>query len=278
MNKIILKKQIAPGIKLMEVEAPLISKSYKPGQFVILRVHEKGERIPLTIVEANKEIGSITIIFQEVGKTTRMLGKLKEGDEILDLVGPLGNPSKIKLYGHVAIVGGGVAIAVAYPIAKALKAIGNRLTSIIGARNKELLILEDEMKEISDELYVATDNGSKGYRGFVSDVLKEILNKKATFDMVFTAGPAIMMKVVADITRSYGIKTIASLNPIMMDGTGMCGVCRVVVGNEIKLACIDGPEFDAHLVDFDLLINRQKMYLKEEKLSLRLYEEGSMIE
>lgn len=274
MNKIMLNKQIAPNIKLMKLEAPLVAKNYKPGQFIIIRVHEKGERIPLTIVEANKKTGIITIIFQEVGKTTKMLGSLKEGDEVLDLVGPLGNPSNIKLYGHVIVIGGGVATAVAYPIAKALKAYGNKLTSIIGARNKELLILEDEMKKISDKLYIATDDGSKGYKGFVSDLLKELLNKKVAMDLVFAAGPAIMMKAIADITRPYGIKTIVSLNPIMMDGTGMCGVCRVLVNNEIKLACIDGPEFDAHQVDFDTLIKRQKMYLKEERLSLKIYEEG----
>jgi len=274
MNKIMLNKQIAPNIKLMKLEAPLVAKNYKPGQFIIIRVHEKGERIPLTIVEANKKTGIITIIFQEVGKTTRMLGSLKEGDEVLDLVGPLGNPSNIKLYGHVIVIGGGVATAVAYPIAKALKAYGNKLTSIIGARNKELLILEDEMKKISDKLYIATDDGSKGYKGFVSDLLKELLNKKVAMDLVFAAGPAIMMKAIADITRPYRIKTIVSLNPIMMDGTGMCGVCRVLVNNEIKLTCIDGPEFDAHQVDFDTLIKRQKMYLKEERLSLKIYEEG----
>ncbi|MEM2897139.1 MAG: sulfide/dihydroorotate dehydrogenase-like FAD/NAD-binding protein [Candidatus Bathyarchaeia archaeon] len=273
MNKIILKKQLAPGIKLMELEAPLIAKRYKPGQFVIIRVHERGERIPLTIVEANEELGSITIIFQEVGKTTKMLGELKEDEEILDLIGPLGKPSDIKLYGHAVAIGGGVATAVAYPVAKALKSIGNRLTSIVGARNKELLILENEMKKISDEFYVSTDDGSKGYHGFTSDVLRELINKKVAMDMVFASGPAMMMKTIADITRPYGIKTIVSLNPIMMDGTGMCGVCRVLVGNETKFTCTDGPEFDAHLVDFDLLINRQKMYLKEEELSLRLYEE-----
>ncbi|MEM3506038.1 MAG: sulfide/dihydroorotate dehydrogenase-like FAD/NAD-binding protein [Candidatus Bathyarchaeia archaeon] len=274
MNEIIFKKQIAYGIKLMKLKVPFIAKSYKPGQFIIVRVHEKGERIPLTIVEAEKESETITIIFQEVGKTTKMLGELEEGDKILDVVGPLGKPSEIKLYGNVAVVGGGVATAVVYPVAKALKDIGNKIISITGARNKELLILENEMKEISDEYYISTDDGSKGYRGFVSDVLKELLYKKAKIDMVFTAGPVIMMKAIADITRPYGIKTIASLNPIMIDGTGMCGVCRVLVNNEIKFACVDGPEFDAHLVDFDLLIKRQSMYLKEEEISLKHYKRG----
>jgi ferredoxin--NADP+ reductase len=261
-NEIVVKKELAPSIKLMVVYTPLVARKFKPGQFVIVRVCEEGERIPLTIADADND--NITIVFQEVGKTTKMLGRLNVGDRILNLLGPLGRPTHIENYGHVCCVGGGVGVAALYPIAKALKEAGNRVTSIIGARTKDLIIFEDEMRRVSDELYITTDDGSKGERGFVTDVLKRLLEKNI-FDRVFAIGPAIMMKVVSDVTKTKNIKTIVSLNPIMIDGTGMCGGCRVIVGGETKFACVDGPDFDGHLVDFNHLLLRLKMYEKQEK-------------
>lgn len=261
-NEIVVKKELAPSIKLMVVYTPLVARKFKPGQFVIVRVCEEGERIPLTIADADND--NITLVFQEVGKTTKMLGRLNVGDRILNLLGPLGRPTHIENYGHVCCVGGGVGVAALYPIAKALKEIGNRVTSIIGARTKDLIIFEDEMRRVSDELYITTDDGSKGERGFVTDVLKRLLEKNI-FDRVFAIGPAIMMKVVSDVTKTKNIKTIVSLNPIMIDGTGMCGGCRVIVGGETKFACVDGPGFDGHLVDFNHLLLRLKMYEKQEK-------------
>jgi ferredoxin--NADP+ reductase len=256
----------------MEIEAPLVAKKQNPGQFVVLRVHENGERIPLTITESDPRKGTITLIFQEVGKTTKQLGQLSSGDYIADLVGPLGTPAEIKHYGTVVVVGGGAATAVAYPEARELKKAGNRIITIIGARNKDLIILEEQMRACSDELYITTDDGSKGHHGVVTDVLKQLMEKNVKIDLVVAIGPAIMMKVVAEVTRPYRIKTIASLNPIMVDATGMCGVCRVTVGGETKFACVDGPEFDAHLVDFDLLMARQRMYLEKEKIALEKWE------
>jgi len=270
--RILRKKELAQGIKSLDLHAPLIAKKNEPGQFVVLRLDDKGERIPLTISKSNPDEGTITVVFQEVGKTTRQLGMLQEGDEILDLVGPLGKPSEIERFGTVVIVGGGVGTAEAYPEAYALKKAGNKIITIIGARSKDLLILEKEMEEVSDETYVATDDGSKGHQGFVTDILIRLIEARVKIDRVVAVGPTAMMKRVADITRSHQIKTIVSLNPIMLDATGMCGVCRVVVGGETKLACSDGPAFDAHLVDFDLLAARQRIYLEEEKLSLQRVE------
>ena len=261
-NGIVAKKELAPSIKLMVVYNPLVARKFKPGQFVIVRVCEEGERIPLTIADADDE--SITIVFQEVGKTTKMLGQLNVGDRILNLLGPLGRPTHIENYGHVCCIGGGVGVAALYPVAKALKEAGNRVTSIIGARTRDLIIFEDEMRRVSDELYITTDDGSKGEKGFVTDVLKRLLEKNI-FDRVFAVGPAIMMKVVSDVTKTKNVKTIVSLNPIMIDGTGMCGGCRVIVGGEPKFACVDGPDFEGHLVDFNHLLSRLKMYEKQEK-------------
>jgi ferredoxin--NADP+ reductase len=272
MYKILSKKNLASNIKMFEIEAPLIAKKCKPGQFIILKIHEKGERIPLTITDYSIEKKKISIIFQEVGKTTKLLGTLNEGEEIPTLVGPLGNPLEIENYGHIIGIGGGVGIAVLYPEIRALKDAGNKITSIIGARNSELLILEKEIKEFSDELHITTDDGSKGIHGFVTDVLKNILKEKKNIDLIITIGPTIMMKAVAEITKPFGIKTLASLNAIMMDGTGMCGVCRVSVGGKTKFTCVDGPEFDAHLVDFEGFMLRQRMYLDEEIKSLKIYE------
>jgi ferredoxin--NADP+ reductase len=272
MYKVLKKVELAPKIKLVEVNAPEVAMKAKPGQFVIIRIDEKGERFPLTLAEWEPKKGTITLIFLEVGVSTRKLGALKIGDEILNVVGPLGNPSDIKHYGSVAVVCGGVGTAAAYPIAKALKEAGNHVVSIIGARTEELLILEDEMRNISDELYISTDDGSRGHKGFVSDVLKMLIEKGYRFDIVYAIGPPLMMKATADVTRSHSVKTIVSLNPIMIDGMGMCGGCRVTVGGETKFACLDGPEFDGHLVNFDELIQRLRVYLSEEKQAAELYE------
>lgn len=267
MYEIVREEFLAPSVKLLVVHAPLVARKCRPGQFVILRVCEEGERIPLTIVDSDGE--NITLVFQRVGRTTAALGELGVGGRILNLAGPLGNPSRVERFGSVCCVGGGVGVAALYPIAKALRNAGNRVTSIIGARSRDLLIFEDEMKKVSDELYVATDDGSKGERGFVSDVLKRLLDR-AGFDRVFAVGPAAMMKAVCDVTRNRGVKTVVSLNPIMVDGIGMCGGCRVEVGGVTKFACVDGPEFDGHLVDFDSLISRLKMYEKQEKAVMNL--------
>lgn len=267
MNKILKKEILAEKIKRIEVESPLISKKAKPGQFIILRVDEKGERIPLTISDVNTGKGTITLIFQEVGTTTTKLGLLEEGDEILDIAGPLGKPTEIENYGTVCIIVGGVGTAFVYWMAKAFKEKGNYLITIIGARNKNLIILEDEMNSLSDELYITTDDGSKGRKGFNTEMLKELINNGKKIDYVLTAGPIIMMKKIAEITEQHKIKTVASLNPIMVDGTGMCGCCRVTIGGETKFACVDGPDFDAHLVDFDELLKRTSLYKKMEKES-----------
>ncbi|ACK42346.1 MULTISPECIES: sulfide/dihydroorotate dehydrogenase-like FAD/NAD-binding protein [Dictyoglomus] len=273
MFEIIVKKELAPNVKLIEVKAPLIARKALPGQFVILRVYEKGERIPLTIAEKNIETESITIVFQEVGKTTKLLGKLRVGDKISDIVGPLGNPSEIERFGVVIGVGGGVGIAALYPILKGLKEKGNYVISIIGGRSANYVIFREEIEKISDEIYVTTDDGSLGRKGLVTDVLKEILEKRK-IDRIWAVGPTIMMKVVSDLTKAYHVPTIVSLNPIMVDGTGMCGGCRVTVGGKIRFTCVDGPEFDGHLVDFDELLTRLKTYKDEETLALRLFEES----
>jgi ferredoxin--NADP+ reductase len=272
LNGIVVKKELAPNIKLIEVNSPEIAEKAQPGQFVILRVDEKGERFPLTLVDWDKQKGTITLIFLEVGVSTKKLGTLQVGDKILDIVGPLGVPSEIKQYGQVCVIGGGVGTASAYPIIRALKRMGNKVVSIIGARTAQLLILEDKIGEVSDELYISTDDGTKGQKGFVTDVLSKLVQNGYRFDLIYAIGPAVMMRAVARVTKQYGIKTIVSLNPIMVDGMGMCGACRVTVGGKTKFACVDGPEFDAHEVDFDELIKRQRMFLAEEKLSLKLWE------
>ncbi|MGB9857637.1 MAG: sulfide/dihydroorotate dehydrogenase-like FAD/NAD-binding protein [Dictyoglomaceae bacterium] len=274
MYKILKKIELAPAVKLINIYSPIIAQKAKAGQFVILRVNEKGERIPLTIADSNPSLGYITIVFQEVGKTTKLLGRLQEGDEVLDLVGPLGNPSEIENYGNIVGVGGGVGIAALYPILKALKEKGNYIISILGARSKNYLIFKEEIKKISDEIYLATDDGSLGHKGFVSDVLKSLLESGKKIDRIWAIGPTIMMKVISELTKPYKIPTIVSLNPIMVDGTGMCGGCRVTVGNKTMFTCVDGPEFDGHLVNFDELLLRLKTYKEEEQLSLRLLEES----
>lgn len=269
MYKIVANKELAPKIKLFEVEAPQIAEKAKPGQFIIVIINEKGERIPITIAGYNPEKGTIAFTFNEVGKTTKQLGLLKKGDYIWNITGPLGNPSEIKNFGKVLCVGGGVMIAPMLLQVKALKEAGNTVTTVIGARIKELLFFEGEMEALSHRFYVATDDGSKGYKGL--DFLKEILQKEK-FDRCVTMGPVVMMQNVSGITKPFGIPTIVTLTPIMVDGMGMCGVCRVTVGGKMKFGCVDGPEFDGHQVDFEELIKRQRMFLPEERLSSLLWE------
>ncbi len=265
MNKIIEKKNLSENVVRMVLEAPLIAQKRKAGQFIILKIDEKGERIPLTIVDSDAQKGTITIIFQIVGKTTAKLAELREGGTIQDVQGPLGNPTEIENYGRVVCIGGGVGVGVVYPLAAALKKAGNEVISIIGSRTKDLLILEKEMGAISDKLIVATDDGSYGFHGFVSQVLEDLIDKGEKIDRVFAIGPVPMMKVISDVTRPQGIKTIVSLNSIMVDATGMCGACRVAVAGKTKFACVDGPEFDGHEVDFKLLADRLKMYCDSER-------------
>jgi ferredoxin--NADP+ reductase len=265
MYEILEKKILSETVKLMKIKAPLVAKKANAGQFIILRIDEEGERIPLTIADYDRKKGTITVIFMEVGKTTKQLGKLKVGDHLLNFAGPLGVASEIKKYGTVVMIGGGVGIAPLYPIIRDLKKIGNYVISILGARNEKLLMLEKEIEEYSDEMFITTDDGSKGAKGFVSDVLKKLIDDGREINMVMAIGPVIMMKVVTDVTRPYKIKTLVSLNPIMVDGTGMCGGCRVSVGGETKFACVDGPEFDGHLVDFKNLNLRNRRFLCEEE-------------
>ncbi len=268
MNKIINARFLAPDIKLFEIYAPKIAEKRKAGQFIILRVSPDGERIPLTIADSDNEKGTITIIVQGIGKTTKTLNKLETGDTIQDLVGPLGKPSHIEKFGTAVSIGGGVGTAIAYPTAKALKEAGNHVISIIGGRTKEFVILENEMRAVADEVYPTTDDGSYGYHGFVTAKLQELIDSGKKIDFVLAIGPIPMMRAVAEVTRPYGIKTVVSLNPIMVDGTGMCGGCRAVVGGKTQFVCVDGPEFDAHEVDFDILTTRNKMYLSQESDSI----------
>lgn len=264
---------LSPDIKLLKVEAPRIARKRKAGQFVIVRVHEHGERIPLTIADSDAESGTITIIVQGVGKTTKLINMLDPGDALLDVVGPLGNPSEIRKFGTVVVIGGGVGTAIAYPTAVAMKKAGNRVLSIVGARTKELLILENEMRATSDELFVMTDDGSYGQHGFVTHKLEELIDSRQQLDHVLAIGPIPMMGAVAEVTRPHKIPTTVSLNPIMVDGTGMCGGCRVLVGGESRFACVDGPEFDAHAVDFRILAQRNQLYRSQEQAALRRFED-----
>ncbi len=268
MYRVLNKEKLAPNMKRIEVQAPEISKRARPGQFVIIRVSENGERIPLTVHSADPEAGTITLFFLEVGKTTKILGKVPQGGELQDVVGPLGVPSHIDDYGVCVAIGGGIGTACVYPVAEALKREGNTLISIIGAKTKDLVILEKEFRKISDELYITTDDGTYGRKGFVTDKLRDLIDSGQKVDYVYAVGPAIMMKAVAEVTRPHDIETTVSLNPIMVDGTGMCGGCRVEIGGETKFACVDGPEFDAHKVNFDLLLKRQRFYTQEEKCQL----------
>ena len=265
-------QDLAPQIKLFRVHAPAIAQKAQPGQFVIVSVDERSERIPLTIADWEREKGEIAIVVQEVGVSTRKLSSLNVGDQILHLSGPLGNPSDTSHHSTVAVVCGGVGTAAAHPVAKAFKDQGDEVITIMGARNKDLLILENEMKNVSDQLYVSTDDGSKGQKGLVTDVLKSLIAQGTQPDSVFTVGPPVMMRAVTEVTKPCCIKTVVSLNPIMVDGIGMCGACRVCVGGQTKFACIDGPEFDGHQVDFNELINRLRMYKSEERLALSHYE------
>jgi len=266
INQVVEKQQLNSVTKKITLYAPDIAAKANAGQFVIFKVHQNSERIPLTISSWDKEKGTISHIFQEVGYSTIELGKLQVGQRILNVAGPLGNASEITNFGTAAVICGGLGTAVAYPVAKALKDAGNKVISIIGARNTELFILENEMTAVSDEVYFTSDDGTKGQKGFVSDVLKTLITKNYNLNIVFAIGPPIMMNVIADITRPHNIKTIASLNPIMVDGMGMCGACRVTIDNKTQFACVDGPEFDAHKVNFKELIQRLKSYNTEEKL------------
>ena len=271
MYKIVARKELAPKAKLFTVEAPDIAAKCQPGQFVIVVIDEKGERIPLTICGYDRAKGTVSFAFHEVGKTTKELGNFGEGDSLENVTGPLGNPSEIKNYGKVLCVGGSIMIAPLVLQAKAIKEAGNNVTTVLGARIKDVLFMTDEAKAVSDKLYVATDDGSEGYKGL--DFLKELL-KTEKFDRCVALGPVVMMKKVSEITKPYGIPTIVTLTPLMVDGMGMCGVCRVTVDGKMQFACVDGPEFDGHLVDFDELVTRQRMFLPEERLSSVLYEIG----
>jgi len=271
MYKILEKKELAPSIlDLYVIEAPRVAAKAKAGQFIILRIDEQGERIPLTIADFDREKGTITLVAQRAGKTTTQLGHLKAGDYLADFVGPLGEPTHIEKYGRVVTVGGGVGVAPTHPIARAMKEAGNEVISIIGARTKELLFWEDEMRKVCTRLLVTTDDGSYVRKGFVTDVLKEVMDEKKP-DLVVAIGPQPMMRAVCNLTREYGVKTIVSLNSIMVDGTGMCGCCRVTVGGKTKFVCVDGPDFDGHEVDFAELARRSAIYRQQEKESLDRY-------
>jgi ferredoxin--NADP+ reductase len=262
----ILRKEVLSEVnKLMVIEAPEVARKAKAGQFVIVRIDENGERIPLTIADFDRQDGTVTIIFQEVGKSTMKLGTLEAENRVTDLVGPLGNPTEIEDYGTVLCVGGGVGIAPVYPIARALKEAGNTVLGVIGARTHELLFWEDRMRSVCDELIVCTDDGTYGRMALVTQPMQEILSERDDVSHVWAIGPAIMMKFCARTTEPFGVPTIVSLNSIMVDGTGMCGACRVSVGGETQFVCVDGPEFDGHLVDWDLLLARQQIYLAEER-------------
>jgi ferredoxin--NADP+ reductase len=268
MFNILKKEELSEHVTLFEIEAGDIARKAMPGNFFILRTHEQGERVPLTIADFDRSRGTITAVFQKVGKATHHLGTLNEGDVITDVVGPLGNSSHIANFGRVVCVGGGVGIAPVYPIAKALKEAGNTVTSIIGARSKSILFWEDKMRNVSDDLIITTDDGSYGTKAVVTVPLEDILRSEKV-DLVIAIGPAIMMKFVCMTTEKYGVKTIVSLNSIMIDGTGMCGGCRVDIGGETKYTCVDGPEFNGHEVNFDLLMNRLQGYIDEENMSMK---------
>lgn len=280
MYKIVKKEKLAEGIDSFYIKAPFIAEKAKAGQFVILRANESGERIPLTIADYDRNTGIILLFSARIGKTTSLLSRLKQGDSIIDVVGPLGNPSEIEKFGNVILVSGGVGAASVLPIAREMKKAGNYVISIVGARCKDFIILEKEMTETSDEIHLCTDDGSVGYHGFVSGFLKEYLEKRmgssdkkdTGIARVIAIGPTLMMNAVSEVTRPFKIKTIVSLNSIMVDGTGMCGSCRVEVGGKTRFACIHGPEFDAHEVNFKLLLERQKVYIEQEKKSMDIYE------
>jgi len=270
--EILLKQDLVPNIHLFKVLVPNVAKKAQPGQFVVIRIDERGERIPLTIADWDREEGSVTIVFMEVGTTTHRLALLKAGDFITDFIGPLGLPTHIEKFGTVVCVAGGFAVATIMPIARAMREKGNKVISIMGARSKNLIFWEDELRSVSDQLIVTTDDGSYARKGLVTEPLKELLEGNDRIDRVIAIGPSIMMKFCAKTTLPFGVKTIVSLNPIMVDGTGMCGCCRVCVGGVTKFACVDGPDFDGHQVDWDLLFARQRIYLDEEKCSFERWQ------
>lgn len=272
MNKIVEKEFISPQVFRMAIEAPDIARKRKAGQFIILRTCDVGERIPLTIADADAEKGTIELVVQIVGKSTKELSKFEVGDALCDFVGPLGRPTHIELFGTVIIIGGGVGIAPSHPIAQAMKAAGNNVISILGGRSKDLVIMEEKMDACSDRVLITTDDGSYGEKGLVTDALQKLIDEGLKIDMVVAVGPPIMMKFVALLTKKYDIPTLVSLNTIMVDGTGMCGACRVTVGDGTKFVCVDGPEFDGHKVDFDEMMKRQRMYEVQEKESMDRYE------
>jgi len=259
-----------PRVRLYRISAPRIAKKAAAGQFVIVRVGENGERIPLTIADWDAHEGSISIVFMEVGTTTTKLSRLQDGDAVVDIVGPLGNPTEIENFGTVCLMAGGFATATIMPIARAMKTAGNRVVTIVGARNKDLLFWRDRLSSVSDELIITTDDGSAGRKGVVTEPIKEMLERGEHIDRVIAIGPSIMMKFSALTTKPFGIKTIVSMNPIMIDGTGMCGCCRVSVNGQTRFACVDGPEFDAHAIDWDNFMARQRTYVEEEKRSLEI--------
>lgn len=268
MTRVVRKEKLAENIHLIEVEAPLIARAAQPGQFVVLRLNEQGERVPLTIADKHPEKGTIEIIFQEAGATTKLLSGFKAGDDILNLLGPLGTPAHIEKVGTVLVIGGGVGIAETYPAITAYRKAGNRVVTIIGARCKELLITESKLRQSSDEFHIITDDGTCGRKGFVTDILKELIESEKQIDLVYAVGPVPMMEAVSKLTYPHGIKTVVSLNPLMLDATGMCGVCRVTVGGKTLFACVDGPEFNAHLVDFTELKLRLSTFKDKEKEAL----------
>jgi len=272
LYKILLRQDLVPDIHLFKVAAPNVAKKAQAGQFVVIRIDEKGERIPLTIADWDREEGSITIVFMEVGTTTHRLALLEAGDSIADFIGPLGLPTHIEKFGTVVCVAGGFAVATIMPVARAMRIGGNRVISIMGARNKSLIFWEDKLRSVSDQLIVTTDDGSYARQGLVTEPLKELLEGGEKIDRVIAVGPSIMMKFCAKTTQPFGVKTIVSLNPIMVDGTGMCGCCRVSVGGVTKFTCVDGPDFDGHQVDWDLLFARQRIYLDEEKRSFEQWQ------
>ncbi|MFH2069513.1 MAG: sulfide/dihydroorotate dehydrogenase-like FAD/NAD-binding protein [Candidatus Omnitrophota bacterium] len=266
MFKILEKQLLGPKIQCIVLDAPLVAQKAEPGQFVIIRVHKKGKRIPLSLADFNPQQNTITIVFQEVGKTTHRLGVLNKGDSIPDLLGPQGNPTEIDKFGNVVLVGGGIGVAPVFPLARKLKEAGNRVTSVLGYRSKEYLFWEEKLRSVSDETLIATNDGLYGQKGFVTDILAKMMASDRKIDRILAIGPAVMMKAVADLTRTSGIKTIVSLNSLMVCGMGMCGACRVTVNNKTRFTCMDGPDFDGHQVDFEELMKRLDTYKEEERV------------
>jgi ferredoxin--NADP+ reductase len=274
MYEIVKAEKLTPDVIKLEISAPHIAKKARAGMFIMVTPDEHGERIPLTMADFSPEKGTVTIAALEVGKTTKKLGKMKAGDKVFSLVGPLGLPTHLQDYGSVVSIGGGIGLALMYPVVRAFKQAGNHTINIIGARNEKLLMYEKEIQAVSDEFYVCTDDGSKGHHGFVSDILKKFIAENKKVDLVYAVGPIIMMKVIANITKPHNIHTVVSLNPIMVDGTGMCGSCRVIIDGQTKFGCVDGPEFDGHKVDFENLTARNKRYIPEEQISLKRFQEA----